>query len=71
MSDMARDRLKLRAIDISTRSALAKSRSEAVKQRVKDRADELLAQLEATVMPEGGNEEVLAAIESARRELCG
>jgi hypothetical protein len=48
---------------------LAKPYSEATKERIKNRTDDLLAQLEAAVIRDGGDREVLDAIEVARREL--
>lgn len=69
MSDKARELLELRAIKISARSALSRPYDDDVKERIKDRADDLLAQLEAAVLRDGGSEEVLEAIDAARREL--
>jgi hypothetical protein len=69
MSDTLREALELRAIRVSALAALSKAMPVDVRDGVQDRADELLADLEARVIRDGGNEEVLAAIEATRREI--
>jgi hypothetical protein len=65
MTDKQREAFELRAIRVSTASALLKGDPE----RVKERSDQLLAELEAKVIRDGADEEILASIEATRREL--
>lgn len=69
MSGTEREQLQLRAIRISTHSALAKTYRDDIKEAIKDRADELLSNLESIVQRQGGDEAMLAAIASVRREI--
>ena len=66
MSDRERELFELRVIAVSTHTALAKPHSETSGAAIVDRADELLARLEAQVIRDGGDESVLAAIEHER-----
>ena len=59
------DELRLRTIVVSTRAAFAKGD----RTRVKERADQLLAEFAAAVLRDGADPEVLSAIEVARRKL--
>jgi hypothetical protein len=68
VSDTAREALALRAIVVSGRAAL-RTTSDAEREAVQDRIDELLAQLEEIVIRNGGNEAILAAIEAERRSM--
>lgn len=65
MSDKQRKVFELRTIVVSTRAALLKGD----RARVKRQSDDLMAELEAKVMREGADPEILAAVEAARREL--
>ena len=69
MGDKAREALQLRSIRVSARSALSKAYSIDIKEAIKDRADDLLADLEANVIRDGGDEQIIAAIDATRREL--
>ena len=65
----ARELLALRTIVVSGRAALHKTASPDGRERIKDRVTELLAQLEAAVIRNGANPEVLARLEEARRAI--
>jgi hypothetical protein len=65
VTDKQREALELRAIVVSTRAALRKGD----RARVMERSDELLADLESKVIRDGADAEILASIETARREL--
>jgi hypothetical protein len=69
LGDRERAALRLRAIRVSAQSALGKDYSERIRGRIRDRTDDLLADLAATVRRDGGDEEILAAIEAARQEI--
>jgi hypothetical protein len=66
VSDVARKLIALRTIAVSGRSALARAQDDATREAVLDRIDALLADLEGVVIRDGGNEQVLAAIEAER-----
>jgi hypothetical protein len=70
MANDKRQELLLRAIVISGRSALARTPPES-REAVEDKVDELLADLEETVIRDGGNEAILAAIGAHRRRIRG
>jgi hypothetical protein len=59
------DELRLRAITVSTRAALATGDPA----RIKARADELLAELETIILRDGADPKILAAIAATRREM--
>ncbi len=65
MSAKEREALELRAIVVSTRSALLKGD----RARIRERSDQLMADLESKVIRDGADAEILANIEAARREL--
>ena len=65
----AHELLALRAIIVSGRAALLKTASPDGRERIKDRVTELLAELEAAVIRDGANPEVLARLEEARRAV--
>jgi hypothetical protein len=69
MGDKRRELLALRAIVISGRAAMLKTPSPDARQRIRDRVTQLLAQLEAAVIRDGANPEVLALLEEARRDV--
>jgi hypothetical protein len=69
VSNKQREILELRTIRVSTKAALKKVSTEKEKDRVKTRSTELLARLEGDVIRDGADPEVIAALESARREL--
>jgi hypothetical protein len=68
MSNREREERALRTIVVSAHSALRTAAPEAG-ERIKDRTDELLADLESIVIRDGGNESILSAIEHERRRL--
>ena len=65
----AHELLDLRSIVVSGRAALLKTASPDGRERIKDRVTELLAELEAAVIRDGANPEVLARLEEARRAV--
>jgi hypothetical protein len=69
MPDRERTDLQLRAIRVSAHAALASHRGDGVDDWIRSRTMELLAALEAAVLRDGGDEDILAAIEVARREF--
>jgi len=69
VGDTQRELLRLRAIVVSGRNALRKTTTSEGGELVKDRVTELLAQLEEAVIRDGGDPEVLARIEDARRQV--
>lgn len=69
MGEKEREALALRAIVISGRAALAKATTSADAVVITDRVDHLLADLEAIVIRDGGDERLLAAIEAERRSF--
>ena len=69
MSDKEREALSLRVISVSAHAALAKAADPAAAERIRDRADDLLAELEALVIRDGADEAIIAAIDSERRGL--
>lgn len=68
MSEKEREERALRTIVVSAHAALRTAAPEAG-ERIKDRTDELLADLESIVIRDGGNESILSAIEHERRRL--
>ena len=68
MGDKRRELLALRAIVVSGRAGLNKSREATDRERIKDRVTELLAKLEAAVIRDAADPEVLARLDEARRE---
>jgi hypothetical protein len=68
VSDEEREAKMLRTIVVSTRAALLKT-SGSQAERVRDRSDELLADLESLVIRDGGSETIIAAIDRERRAL--
>lgn len=69
MGDKEREALALRAIAVSGRAALSKARHPDEVERLTGRIDDLLAELEAIVIRDGGDERILAAIEAERRRI--
>ena len=69
MSDAKRTLLELRAIEVSTRAALRHVMTVDELERVRTTSSELLARLQQTVIRDGGEPDLLAAIERARRTL--
>jgi hypothetical protein len=69
MGDKQREALALRAIAVSGRAALNKTTHPEEVARIADRVDDLLAELESIVIRDGGDEQILAAIEAERRRL--
>jgi hypothetical protein len=65
VSDKQREAFELRVIVGSTRAALLKGDPTAIKER----SDELLADLEARVIRDGADPQILAGIDTARRAL--
>ena len=68
MSDKKREALELRAIKVSTRSALAHSESDKDRDRIKTMSTELLGRLQESVLRDGADPEMIEAVEEARRE---
>lgn len=69
MSNTEREALALRVITVSAHTALAKTASEDDAERIRDRADDLLAELEGVVICDAGDERLLAAIDGERRRI--
>ena len=69
MSDKKREILELRTIRVSTEAALRSVTSDEEVERVKASSTELLARLESAVIRDGADPEIIAALETARREL--
>jgi uncharacterized heparinase superfamily protein len=69
VADKNTGKLALRTIVVSGRAALAKVTDPGERQRIEDRIRDLLAQLEARVIAEGADEEMLEAIERSRQHL--
>ena len=69
MSDKARQSLELRAIEVSTWVALRHVMTVEEVERIKNSGTDLLARLEERVIRDGGEPDLLAAIERARRRL--
>lgn len=69
MTDRSREELALRAIVVSGRSALRKTRDLAERERIQGRVHELLADLESAVIRDGGDPDLLALIERKRRQV--
>jgi hypothetical protein len=69
MSDKQREAMMLRSIRVSALTALRKPMTAENREAVTDRADNLLAELEAHVIRDGGDEAILAAIEQTRRDI--
>jgi hypothetical protein len=69
MGDKRRELLALRAIVVSGQHAWLKTPDPAGRERIKDRVTELLAELEASVVHDGADREVLDRLEDARREV--
>ena len=69
MSDKARQSLELRAIEVSTRAALRKNSEPGAIKQIEVVSAELLARLEERVIRDGGEPDLLDAIERARRAL--
>lgn len=69
MSDKSNEELALRTIVVSGRSALGKIDDPDERERIQERIHELLADLEAVVIRDGADEELLAQIEHKRRQL--
>ncbi len=68
MSNRLREERALRTIVISAHATL-RTAAPSASTRIKDRTAELLADLESTVLQDGGDESTLAAIERERRRL--
>jgi hypothetical protein len=68
MSNREREERALRTIVVSAHSALRTAARQAG-ERIKDRTDELLADLEGTVIRDGGDASILSAIERERRRF--
>ena len=68
MGDKRRELLALRTIVVSGRAALDKTSNPDDRVAIKERVTELLAGLEAAVIRDGADPEVLARLEEARRE---
>jgi hypothetical protein len=68
MSDKKREVLELKAIQVSTRSALAKAGSDQDRDGIKTMSTELLGRLEGSVLRDGADPEMIEAVEDARRE---
>jgi hypothetical protein len=69
VTDKEREAFYLRTIRVSALSALRKPITVENRERVADRADELLAELEERVIRDGADEQILAAIEQTRRDI--
>jgi hypothetical protein len=69
VSNKQRETLELRTIRVSTKAALKKVSTDEERERVKARSTELLARLEAEVIRDGADPDMLTALEAARREL--
>ncbi len=69
MGDRQRELLALRAIIVSGRAALLKTPDAAGRERIKDRVTELMADLEAAVIRDGADPDVLARLDEARRAV--
>jgi hypothetical protein len=65
----ARQLLDLRTILASGRSGWNRATDSAARESIKDRVTEKLAALEAAVLRDGADPEVLARLEEARREV--
>ena len=61
--------MSLRAITVSARAALAHATDEAQRARIRDRADELLAELERSVLLDGADPAVLRSVQRERHTL--
>ena len=68
MSNTEREARALRTIVVSARSAL-RTATPSGRERIRERTDELLADLESMVIRDGGDESILAAIELERMRL--
>jgi hypothetical protein len=68
VSDKVREALELRAILVSTRAAAAHT-EKADMPALRARADGLLARLQERLLRDGGDPEILAAIDEARRDM--
>ena len=69
MSDKASEKRALRTIKVSGQSALDGVDDPSKREQVRDRIDNLLADLEGTVIRDGADEEILSDIEGSRRQL--
>lgn len=69
VTDKEREAFLLRVIRVSALTALRKPMSIEMRERLMDRADELLADLEAKVIADGADPDIIAAIEQTRRDL--
>jgi hypothetical protein len=69
VTEKEREARRLRVIRVSSLSALAKPMSPENRHALQDRADDLLARLEEAVIRDGGDEEILGAIEQTRRDV--
>ena len=65
----AHDELRLRAIVVSTRAALASVGADGDRLAVRERADSLLAGLEQDILSDGADPNLLARIATARRAV--
>ncbi len=68
MSNREREGRALRTIVVSADSAL-RTATPAAGERIRDRTDELLADLASIVIRDGGDETILATIDQERRRL--
>lgn len=68
MSDKNREVLELKAIQVSTRAALAKAPSHEMRERIRTTSTELLGRLQESVLRDGADPEMIEAVEQARRE---
>ena len=69
MSDKEREAFYLRAIRTSALTSLRRPMTIENREALQDRADALLAELEEAVIRDGGDAEILAAIEQTRRDV--
>jgi hypothetical protein len=69
VSDRDREIRALRVIAVSGRAALARAREPEERNRLRQRANELLADLEQEVIRDGAEERILAAIVYERRRI--
>jgi len=69
VSDKQREAIALRTITVSAHSALNKANDDEAREHIRDRAHGLLAELEAVVIRDGADAQILDAIERERRRL--
>ena len=69
MSDKEREEKALKTITVSSRAAQRTAASQQSRERVKERTDELLVDLEDHVRADGNDPDMLAEIEAERDQL--